>query len=83
MGTYRLQRLQKRLPHKDAPSKSRWATILPNFIDTEKVKQNENMEEFVSNEREKKHNETEKNNSPDKELKSNTIVMLATRGKNR
>ena len=40
------------------------------------------MEEFVSNER-KKHNETEKNNSPDKELKSNTIVMLATRGKNR
>lgn len=37
------------------------------------------MEEFVSNEREKKHNETEKIIHPDKELKSNTIVMLATR----
>ena len=39
------------LPHKDTPSRLGWVNVSPNFIETEKVKQNEKTEEFVSIER--------------------------------
>ena len=39
------------VPQKDRPSKMGWATVSLNFIVTEKVKQKEKTEEFVSNQR--------------------------------
>ena len=60
----------------------------PNFTETEKTKQNEKTEEFVSNERSRKKkkwkkttNGTEINNLPDKQLKALVIRMLLELGK--
>jgi len=36
------------LPQKDTPSRMGLVTVLPNFIETDKVKQNEKMKEFIS-----------------------------------
>ena len=35
-------------PYKNTPSGPQWVTFSPNFIKTEKVKQNEKTDEFVS-----------------------------------
>ena len=39
------------LPYKDTTSRQELITVSPNFPETEKVKQNEKTEEFVSTER--------------------------------
>ena len=42
------------LPQKDTPSRMGLVTVLPNFIETDKVKQNEKMKEFISHTHKKK-----------------------------
>lgn len=48
LGTQRLHRV---LPHKDMPSRLGSVNASPNFIETEKIKQDEKIEDYVSNER--------------------------------
>jgi len=39
------------VPHKNMSSSLRKVTVIPNFIETEKMKQNEKAEDYVPNKR--------------------------------
>ena len=74
-------RLHREVPTQGHTFKTWIGNCSPNFIETDKVKQNEKTEEYVSNERKrKKSNETEKNNSPDKEFEAIIRRMLTELG---
>ena len=44
-------------PQKDTPSRMGLVTVLPNFIEIDKVKQNEKMKEFISHTHTRKNSE--------------------------